>query len=290
MLRHCLAALLAASLLALPVRAEQITLTVHGNTSPGTLPTFLEPSAFFGWTSPPMKQQFGVDAGVSSGLIVESTQLLLGPPTSLANYQLRLEQSGLATEAALASAAGVQFLLQVHGMPRWIWSSSVISTPPGCEEEWPKYQTVAPDPAKWAEWEAAIADGDLLQRHTRARQRLVPVLGGTGRAVLRRTPARPTSTSRTSTRWPAPRPRDQLEVSRLGGGERHPAGEAVQAAGRQRAGETEGARSCARRRDGRHASDRAHRLRHPVRRARTCGATAFGSCRTTGNASTVRCP
>jgi hypothetical protein len=42
-------------------------------------------------------------------------------------------------------------------MPRWISSSQVINTPPGCEEEWPTYQTVAPDPAKWALWEAAIA-------------------------------------------------------------------------------------------------------------------------------------
>jgi hypothetical protein len=42
-------------------------------------------------------------------------------------------------------------------MPRWISKSSDINTPPGCEEEWPTYQTVAPDPAKWADWEAAIA-------------------------------------------------------------------------------------------------------------------------------------
>ena len=48
-----------------------------------------------------MKQEFGIDAGTSHGLVVESTQLLLGPSTSLADYQARLEQSGLATVAGL---------------------------------------------------------------------------------------------------------------------------------------------------------------------------------------------
>ncbi len=79
-------------------------LTVHGDTAAGTLPTYFEPSAFFGWTSTPMKQDFATDAGLSHGLIVESTQLLLGPSTSLADYQARLAQSGLATEAALAAS------------------------------------------------------------------------------------------------------------------------------------------------------------------------------------------
>ncbi len=157
MLRHCILVLLVAPLLALPALAEEITLTVHGDATAGTLPTYFEPSAFFGWTSTPMKQDFAADAGLSHGLIVESTQLLLGPSTSLADYQARLEQSGLATEAALVADAGAQFLLQVHGMPRWISKSSVTTMPPGCEEEWPTYQTVAPDPAKWADWEAAIA-------------------------------------------------------------------------------------------------------------------------------------
>jgi len=157
MLRHCIPALLLATLLALPAHAEEITLTVHGDTAAGTLPTYFEPSAFFGWTSTPMKLDFAVDAGLSHGLVVESTQLLLGPSTSLADYQARLAQSGLATVAALTAQAGGQFLLQVHGMPRWISKSSVTTMPPGCEEEWPTYQTVAPDPAKWADWEAAIA-------------------------------------------------------------------------------------------------------------------------------------
>ncbi len=157
MLRRCILVLLVAPLLALPAHAEEITLTVHGDTAAGTLPTYFEPSAFFGWTSTPMKLDFAADAGVSHGLVVESTQLLLGPSTSLANYQARLEQSGLATVAALTADAGAQFLLQVHGMPRWISSSQVVSMPPGCEEEWPTYQTVAPDPAKWAAFEAAIA-------------------------------------------------------------------------------------------------------------------------------------
>ena len=150
-------AVLLTPLLALRASAENIALTVHGDTGAGTLPTYFEPSAFFGWTSIPMKLDFAADAGVSHGLIVESTQLLLGPSTSLADYQARLEQSGFATEAALAADAGAQFLLQVHGMPRWISKSSVVNTPPGCEEEWPTYQTVAPDPAKWALWESAIA-------------------------------------------------------------------------------------------------------------------------------------
>lgn len=157
MVRHCVALLLIAPLLAYPARAEEIALSVHAGTPAGTLPTFFEPSAFFGWTSNQMKFDFAADAGISRGLIVESTQLYLGPSTSLANYQARLQTSGLATVAALAEQAGVQFLLQIHGMPRWISKSSVINPPPGCEEEWPTYQTVAPDPAKWAEWEAAIA-------------------------------------------------------------------------------------------------------------------------------------
>jgi len=87
----CIPILLAALLVALPARAEEITLTVHGDTAAGTLPTYFEPSAFFGWTSIPMKQDFAVDAGVSHGLIVESTQLLLGPSTSLVDYEARLE-------------------------------------------------------------------------------------------------------------------------------------------------------------------------------------------------------
>src|SRR5262245_10128822 len=157
MLRHCLPVLLVVPLLVLPAHAEDITLTVHGGTAAGTMPTYFEPSAFFGWTSTQMKIDFGVDAGSSHGLVVESTQLLLGPSTSLADYQTRLAQSGLATVAALTEQAGAQFLLQVHGMPRWISSSQIINTPPGCEEEWPTYQTVAPDLAKWADWEAAIA-------------------------------------------------------------------------------------------------------------------------------------
>ena len=157
MLRQGISILLVALLLSPAAQAEDIALTVRVDTSAGALPTFFEPSAFFGWTSTAMKQDFAVDAVRSHGLIVESTQLLLGPSLSLADYQNRLAQSGLATEAALAAEAGAQFLLQVHGMPRWISKSSVTSTPPGCEEEWPTYQTVAPDPSKWADWEAAIA-------------------------------------------------------------------------------------------------------------------------------------
>src|SRR5262245_29158953 len=102
MLRRCVPVLLVALLLALPAHAEEITLSVHGNTAAGTLPTYFEPSAFFGWTSTQMKFDFGADVGLSHGLIVESTQLYLGPSTSLADYQARLEQSGFATEAALA--------------------------------------------------------------------------------------------------------------------------------------------------------------------------------------------
>ena len=51
MLRHCIPLLLVAPLLAFPAHAEQITLTVHGDTAACTLPTYFEPSAFFGWTS-----------------------------------------------------------------------------------------------------------------------------------------------------------------------------------------------------------------------------------------------
>lgn len=149
--------LLVAILLALPARGEDIALTVRADQPAGTLPTWFEPSAFFGWTSPQMKQEFAIDAGRSRGLVVESTHQILSPSTSLADYQTRLAQSGLATVAALTADAGAQFLLQIHGMPRWISSSQVTAPPPGCEDEWPTYQTVAPDPAKWAEWEAVIA-------------------------------------------------------------------------------------------------------------------------------------
>lgn len=156
MLARWTAILLVTVLVAAPGRAEDITLTVDAGAVAGTLPTYFEPSAFFGWTSPQMKLEFAADAGQSRGLIVESTHLLLGPSTSLADYQLRLQQSGLATVAALAAANGTQLLLQVHGMPRWISKSQLTAPPPGCEDEWPTYQTVAPDPAKWADWEAAI--------------------------------------------------------------------------------------------------------------------------------------
>ncbi len=157
MVSRCIPILLLAVASIAPAHAEQIAIAVHGDTAAGTLPTFFEPSAFFGWTSTQMKLDFAVDAGRSNGIVVESTHLHLGPSTSLANYQARLAASGLATVAALAAQQGAQFLLQIHGMPRWISSSSVTSTPPGCADEWPKYQTVAPDPTKWADWEAAIA-------------------------------------------------------------------------------------------------------------------------------------
>ena len=86
-MRHGILVLLVVPLLTRPARAEDITL-------------------------------IGVDVGSSHGLVVESTQLLLGPSTSLADYQTRLAHSGLATVAALTAQAGGQFLLQVHGMPR----------------------------------------------------------------------------------------------------------------------------------------------------------------------------
>src|SRR5262249_22022462 len=115
MLGRCVSVLFVVLLLALPAHAEDIALTVHRGIAAGTLPTYFDPSAFFGWTSTQMKQEFAVDAVASRGLVVESTQLYLGPSLSLADYQTRLEQSGLATVAALTAAAGGQFLLQVHG-------------------------------------------------------------------------------------------------------------------------------------------------------------------------------
>lgn len=103
MLRRGVPAVLAAMLLALPLRAEQIALSVDAGTPAGTLPTFFDPSAFFGWTSPQMKQDFAVDAVRGHGLVVESTQLLLGPSTSLADYQNRLAQSGRVARVPAAS-------------------------------------------------------------------------------------------------------------------------------------------------------------------------------------------
>ena len=72
MLRHWILILLVVPLLTLPARAEDITFTIHGDTAAGTMPTYFEPSAFFGWTSTPMKLDFAVDAGVSRGMVVES--------------------------------------------------------------------------------------------------------------------------------------------------------------------------------------------------------------------------
>lgn len=137
--------------------AEDLRLSVHAARPAGTLPTWYEPSAFIGWTTPQMLRDFGEDAKATRGLFVDSTQLYLGPSTSLEDYRLRLERSNLAAEAAAVAERGGQFLVQVHGMPRWISSSKVSATPPGCEEEWPTYQTVAPDPARWSEWESAVA-------------------------------------------------------------------------------------------------------------------------------------
>ena len=96
MLKRWTVGLLIASLLSLPAQAEQITLTVDAGTAAGTLPTFFEPSAFFGWTSPQMKLDFAVDSVRSNGMVVESLHLILSPSTSLADYQARLQASGLA--------------------------------------------------------------------------------------------------------------------------------------------------------------------------------------------------
>jgi len=103
MLRRCLRVLLLAPLLVLPAHAEEIAVTVCADAPTGVLPTWFEPSAFFGWTSTPMRLDFAADAGRSGGLIVESTHQILGPPTSLADYRTR----GLALGAASAGAPPV---------------------------------------------------------------------------------------------------------------------------------------------------------------------------------------
>lgn len=140
-----------------PAAAEDLRFSVNAAEPAGTLPTWYEPSAFIGWTTPQMLRELGDDAKTTHGLFVASTHLYLGPSTSLEDYRRRLESSGLAATAAAVAERGAQLLVQVHGMPRWISSSNVSAKPPGCEEEWPTYQTVAPDPARWSEWEAAVA-------------------------------------------------------------------------------------------------------------------------------------
>jgi len=140
-----------------PASADDLRFSVNAEKPAGTLPTWYEPSAFIGWTSPQMLREFSDDAKTTHGLFVGSTHLYLGPSTSLEDYRRRLEGSSLADAAAAVAERGAVFLVQVHGMPRWISSSNVGATPPGCEEEWPTYQTVAPDPARWSEWESAVA-------------------------------------------------------------------------------------------------------------------------------------
>ena len=155
-----IAAILTASILALlpasRVFAENISLSVRADSPAGTLPTWYGPSAFFAYATTTMKQDFGADAGRTRGMFAETLQFLLGPSTSLVNYQTRLAQSGLAQEAQAIASTGGQLLIQVQTMPKWISSSTVTSVPAGCTGEWPTYQTVAPDPAKWAAWEAAV--------------------------------------------------------------------------------------------------------------------------------------
>jgi hypothetical protein len=152
--------MLAASILALlpapRVFAEDITLSVRADSPAGPLPTWYEPSAFLAYVDTPVKMEFGADAGRTHGMFAETLQYVLGPSTSLLNYQMRLAQSGLAQEAQVIANAGAQLLIQVQGMPKWISSSTVTSAPAGCSGEWPTYQTVAPHPTKWASWEAAV--------------------------------------------------------------------------------------------------------------------------------------
>lgn len=137
--------------------AENITLTVRGDAPAGSLPTWYEPSAFVAFSTNQMKMDFGTDSVKSRGMFSETVQFLLGPSTSLSDYQSRLARSGLAEEARTIANAGGQLLIQVEAMPIWISSSSVTALPRGCTGEWPTYQTVAPDPAKWADWEAAVS-------------------------------------------------------------------------------------------------------------------------------------
>ena len=51
MLMERISVLLATLLLTFPAHAEVITLSVDADAPAGTLPSYFEPSAFFGWTS-----------------------------------------------------------------------------------------------------------------------------------------------------------------------------------------------------------------------------------------------
>ena len=138
------------------VLAENITLNVRADSPAGSFPTWYEPSAFVAHTPTPMKLEFAADAGRTHGMFAETLQFVLGRSRGLLDYRMRLAQSGLAQEAQMIANAGGQLLIQVQAMPKWISSSTDTATPAGCAGEWPTYQTVAPDPAKWAAFEAAV--------------------------------------------------------------------------------------------------------------------------------------
>jgi len=137
-------------------RAEDISLTVRGDVSAGTLPTWYEPSAFVAFTTDKMKREFVVDAVKTRGMFVSTVHYLLAPSTSLSNYQSRLATSGLADEVREIAKYGGQVVITISGTPAWLSSSTDTRLPPGCAGEWPIYQTVAPAASKWAEWEATV--------------------------------------------------------------------------------------------------------------------------------------
>lgn len=132
-------------------------ISVDVTQSRGTMPTFFEPSAFVEFAPGSMMQQFATDSVTTHGMLVMTTQHELGDSTSLADYESRLAASSLGTVATQANKAGMQFLLQIQAMPRWL-SSQPNATALVCpNDSWRKYQTVAPDPAKWPQWEQMVA-------------------------------------------------------------------------------------------------------------------------------------
>lgn len=138
--------------------AENLTLSVRADIPAGTLPTWYEPSAFVAFATDGMKREFQTDSVRTRGMFIQTVHYLLAQSTSLSDYKARLVQSRLAEEAKLIAAGGGQVLVAISGMPAWLSSSSVTDFPTGCSEEWPIYQTVAPHPAKWADWQAAIRE------------------------------------------------------------------------------------------------------------------------------------
>jgi len=129
------------------------TITVDVGAPAGPMPTWYEPSMFVEFSPPSMTREFIADSQATHGMIELSVMFLLGESTSLADFESRLLQSTESAEALEVANAGLQVLVLVNGTPKWL-SSKPTATGFVCPDEpWREYQTVAPDPNRWAEYE-----------------------------------------------------------------------------------------------------------------------------------------